>query len=224
MGARPVSQTIEPYTPDEIEQFEQRIRAANAARAVLKKKPGDPYYFGFEAERDEQKAAVRRFADYLESSGYRVTACQHAGFRNHNWEVIAIPPERAKLVQQRTTKDCIRCCLAMALDLPYEDVPDFVAEFGGFWAHHLERWLKPRGAGLVILKSSRVERVPPWMPVIALGCPPDEDRAVDAPLHAILIIDGEQFDPCPSKRGLGQIDSVYLIACRPNQLDTAKTG
>ncbi len=48
-------------------------------------------------------------------------------------------------VDQRTRSDCLRCCVAMVLGVPYDDVPDFVDEHGYAWAGALANWALDRG-------------------------------------------------------------------------------
>lgn len=57
-------------------------------------------------------------------------------------------------VDQRTETDCLRCCLATVLGLPYEDVPDFVNEYPGQWADEMSRWLAARGLSMVRVQAT----------------------------------------------------------------------
>lgn len=49
------------------------------------------------------------------------------------------------MIDQRTKTDCLRCCIATVLGLPYEDVPDLVPEHGGDWPAALAQWACAHG-------------------------------------------------------------------------------
>lgn len=50
-----------------------------------------------------------------------------------------------EVIEQRTDRDCERCCYAMVLGLRYEDVPDFYAIYKQTRRDERDKWLAERG-------------------------------------------------------------------------------
>lgn len=48
-------------------------------------------------------------------------------------------------IDQRTKDDCERCCYAMVLGVPYEDVPDFFTIYKTTRRDERDEWLAKRG-------------------------------------------------------------------------------
>lgn len=68
-------------------------------------------------------------------------------------------------IDQCTSSDCFRCCVAMVLDLPYEEVPDFVGEHlfrlhtepgveEDDWLKALDIWAASRGRDVLRIAST----------------------------------------------------------------------
>jgi len=118
------------------------------------------------------------------------------------------------MIDQRTKTDCLRCCIAMVLELPYEDVPDFVAEHGGEWPWEFANWAWQRGfeslwfRGLEdceMMQSSPV----PWR-WIATG---QSERGSN---HAVVYCGNElEHDPHRSRAGLLEITGAVVVRRAP---------
>lgn len=108
-------------------------------------------------------------------------------------------------VEQRTERDCLRCCLAMVTTVDYEDVPDFVTDHGEAWPTACESWLSELGMGLLVMPTAPMW-TPPWLPIIARG--PTE--LSDA--HHFVVVTPEQVvDPHPLQRGLKEVAATYAV-------------
>lgn len=115
-------------------------------------------------------------------------------------------------IEQRTDSDCMRCCLAMVMGLPYEEVPDFVAEHGGEWLLRCSEWLQGRGCGLVRVPGYvfplQQAFASSFMPVIITGA---TERGPD--MHAIVKNGPDtHIDPHPSQAGIVDLYSVIVVA------------
>lgn len=113
---------------------------------------------------------------------------------------------------QRTETDCLRCCLATVLGLPYDDVPDFVAEYDVEWREALGAWLDARGhLGLwfqashdqEICGSSIGGREALW---IAGGLSPRGSEHTVVYRGATML-----HDPHPSKAGLAVVCEAIVM-------------
>lgn len=56
---------------------------------------------------------------------------------------------RFPIPRTRSNDDCLRMCVAYALNRPASKVPHFVKRYGGHWRYHLAQWLKRRRMALV---------------------------------------------------------------------------
>jgi hypothetical protein len=118
-------------------------------------------------------------------------------------------------IDQRTETDCLRCCIAMVLDLEYEGVPDFVADNGPFWPTDFEHWARCRGYRVLRLSAcGDGEMLPrplaPDMPDgvawIASG-PAERGRN-----HAVVYAGTKPWhDPHPSRAGLLSITTATIL-------------
>ena len=54
-----------------------------------------------------------------------------------------------KFYKQRTKDDCMRCCLATLLDIPYEEVPNFHPEDPALFDKLIRDFLSDRGLALL---------------------------------------------------------------------------
>lgn len=116
------------------------------------------------------------------------------------------------LISMRTESDCLRCCLAMALDLPYEDVPDFVAEHPFKWADSMVLWLKARSVNVVRVQVVGDGELLPSLFGHTGGAWIASGPAVRGHNHAVLYHGTEMVhDPHPSMAGLEQITAVTVL-------------
>lgn len=114
-------------------------------------------------------------------------------------------------IGQRKGSDCVRCCVAMALGFPYEDVPDFVADHPTRWLMAIESSANERGLGVLrvaaagdgeLLHEPSLRGVP-W---IASG---PTERGTN---HAVVYIGSEPFhDPHASRAGLISITAATVF-------------
>lgn len=114
-----------------------------------------------------------------------------------------------KRVIQRTPFGCARCCVAMLLDIPYDDVPDFVAEHGEWWARKLNDWLKPRGYALLITKGGATF-VPDFLRVMAMF-----DATDDKPGHCVVVTKDKIIDPHEPPKELKDCTALYVFVAQP---------
>lgn len=107
--------------------------------------------------------------------------------------------------------DCLRACVATVLDLPGDDVPDFVAEHGPRWFMALRTWLEQRGRWVAYVSTasslSNIATVHPhdlfW---IAVGDGPRGRR------HAVVCQSNNVVhDPHPSRSGLPLLEDAIII-------------
>ncbi len=113
-------------------------------------------------------------------------------------------------VEQRTGTDCLSCCMAMLTGLPYETVPDFVAEHDTAWPSACEEWLAKHGMGLLMLGATP-RYVPPWLPIMAKGT---TARATHH--HCVVVMPDGVIDPHPAQVGLAEVVETYAVIHRPN--------
>lgn len=57
-------------------------------------------------------------------------------------------------IDQRLPNDCLRCCLATVLCLPYEEVPHFVGDAPSRWADKMSKWLNGLGFAAVRVQAT----------------------------------------------------------------------
>ena len=108
-------------------------------------------------------------------------------------------------VEQRTGRDCLRCCIAMVTRIDYDDVPDFVASHGESWPTACEAWLSELGMGLLMILSAPAW-TPPWLPIIARGPTEMSDQH-----HFVVVTSESVIDPHPSRRGLKEVEATYAV-------------
>lgn len=113
-------------------------------------------------------------------------------------------------ITQRTSTDCLRCCVAMVTGLPYDEVPDFVALHDTNWACELSLWLINRGMGLMQFSVAPVF-IPSWLPIITKGYP-----SVGAHHHHCVVwTDDGMIDPSPRSIGVIEISEWYVVIKKP---------
>lgn len=108
-------------------------------------------------------------------------------------------------IDQRTSSDCLRCCIAMVLGLDYEDVPDFVA-MRPMWTWAMTEWARRQGYWSLRVQSTSDGEMLPSL----LG-----EAEIDGPLwiasgpaarghnHAVVMRGSVlEFDPHASRAGL----------------------
>ena len=94
-----------------------------------------------------------------------------------------------------TGGDCWRCCIASILELPADDVPDFVNEHGNRYVAATREWLKERG--LWFIETRYHGNFPGYM--IASG-PSPRDKSV---FHSVVWKGADMaHDPHPSGEGI----------------------
>jgi len=116
--------------------------------------------------------------------------------------------------------DCLSACVASILEIPTEEVPQFVrirAEGGDTWFHQLWDFLAPRGLRPASLDVVTYER--PWVGrwadkkpryAIASGKSPRWNGTV---CHAVVWEDGKGIvhDPHPSRDGLRCAPEGFIV-------------
>lgn len=88
---------------------------------------------------------IQHMASWIASQqkGYSFEAL---GEDQHEIETaIKLSDREDRFVKQREDSDCLRCCLAGILNLPWEVVPDFVAFDGPRWYEAMLEWLHDQG-------------------------------------------------------------------------------
>jgi hypothetical protein len=110
--------------------------------------------------------------------------------------------------------DCMRACLASILDLPLDDVPDFVNEGDpAFWFGRAQSWLRPQGKRMVWVDPS----IAPFVNVdeavlhIKVGFANRASIALNE-THAVVGL-GETIvhDPHPSRAGLAEVREFFFL-------------
>lgn len=103
----------------------------------------------------------------------------------------------------RANDDCLRLCLAYALNRPASKVPHFVKLYRGRWRWHLAQWLQKRRMALVEVKGEPLDFCR-YGPVYIAGGPTRRTTKRRPWHHAIVKRHGETvYDPAeglPLKR------------------------
>jgi len=105
--------------------------------------------------------------------------------------------------------NCFSTCVACLLDVPVEDVPNFVAD-NDHWFHALEKWLVPQG--LIPLCVPVEDRLCQYDEVtnalsIATGPSPRGDF-----YHSVVWKDGDlRWDPHPEGKGIDGEPQHYIL-------------
>lgn len=132
----------------------------------------------------------------------------------------------------QTGQNCLQACLASFLELPLDEVPDFVNGTGDDWVQQCNAWLLARGWRSLAYKPT-LDDVPnnahlPWprvtwwpkgwsivqgTPIAGLPCARDvPDQIVE---HVCVAYDGKVVhDPSPRRRGLAEV-CCYWELTRP---------
>ncbi len=107
--------------------------------------------------------------------------------------------------------NCLQACLATVLGLPLEDVPHFVHLYGDEWLQEMQKWLRPRGLGVMRAE----EGTKPEGFQLMNGQSPRGDFG-----HVIVSQDGQHYhDPHPSREGVvGEVYYYVFIALNPSWL------
>lgn len=111
---------------------------------------------------------------------------------------------------QQQGDDCIRVCVATILEVPIEDVPNFMADAGdeSLWVEELRRWLEPLGlsAMCVVFHDGSDGEVTKGV-ICAAGGHGPRGRA-----HMVVWKDGEMvWDPHPDGGGIIGEPEDYLL-------------
>jgi hypothetical protein len=110
-----------------------------------------------------------------------------------------------------TEGNCFQACIASIMEMPLDEVPDFVNK-NDAWRQAFEIWLQKYGLSLCVIEVGNVDGVrsvmglPPTGWCIILG-------PTDRGFHAVVgwcceSVVYERFDPHPSRNGLQQYDCV----------------
>lgn len=105
--------------------------------------------------------------------------------------------------------NCLQACVATILDLPMQEVPDFIRAHGPRWFMALRTWLRPRGKHAVYVSTlnSLISHVYPHeLPWIGIGDGPRGVRHAVVCLHKEIV-----HDPHPSREGLAEIEDALII-------------
>jgi hypothetical protein len=105
---------------------------------------------------------------------------------------------QARLANEGPGGDCLRAAFATAMGLPAEYVPDFIL-FGDCWPAAVDLWLRSRGFSVV----SGATDAPPDRTCVVHGLGP---RGIS---HACAWVNGELWDPHPSRNGLVSIRGYW---------------
>ncbi len=92
--------------------------------------------------------------------------------------------------------NCFSTCLACILEMPVEDVPNFVGKHGDAWFSELRKWLEPSNLSPMFLEVS-----PEWPNFGPSGYSIlSAEVAESSKGHCLVALDGEVvWDPAPSK-------------------------
>jgi len=119
----------------------------------------------------------------------------------------------------QTKPNCWSVCLACLLDMPEEDVPDFVGMTDDYpWLDLAREWLADRGIAVLVIHGGDD-------PLNALPCdlvaanvlwvaggPPGACDVERSERHAVIYRGGElEWDPHPSKVGLAAVHTVFAF-------------
>jgi hypothetical protein len=136
-----------------------------------------------------------------------------------------------KQTRQHPNGDCTRACIASLLELPVENVPDWIdapdatAETEGYpnWYYRMQQWLSRRGYAFVEIQLERKTWMPLPFPTAAIFIGPHESGA----RHAIVgHCEGGRFIPMhdplggpPYKAFLeGHVEAVcFLVPLDPGK-------
>lgn len=103
--------------------------------------------------------------------------------------------------------NCMQACIASVLELPLDDVPNFMAlhRAGKSWTHTLRDWLAERGLAYVEVQFNgfgTFSMMPQTYHLIGGGSPRGQEEG-----HCIVGFAGTMvFDPHPSRAGLATWD------------------
>lgn len=101
---------------------------------------------------------------------------------------------------QRTNTDCLRCCIATLLQIPYEDVPDLVDE--PQWIIQLHKWAENRGYDLSIQEDGN------FLPEYSIAVGPSP--RIQGKDHAVIINNKMKTVHDPALAG-GDIESINYV-------------
>jgi hypothetical protein len=105
--------------------------------------------------------------------------------------------------------NCFSACVASLLEVPLEDVPQFMGDTlddDSTWYERFREWLAPRSLYPLCLKLGS-EWVPPGFHILS-GRSPRHATA----LHSVIALDARVVhDPHPSRAGLATRDDVIVL-------------
>lgn len=99
----------------------------------------------------------------------------------------------------------MQACIASALHLRLDDVPDFVALHGVRWLAAFQEWLARFNMGVVYVAANGYLGIPETMPRIVCG---PSSRGLS---HATVEHAGKVFDPFPDGEGLVTRERVFFF-------------
>jgi hypothetical protein len=94
----------------------------------------------------------------------------------------------------------------MATSIPYDDLPDFVIEYGEDWFPVAAKWFEAKGMGLILFDGAP-RYLPADIPMIIQG-PPFEGATFH---HAVVVTSGAVLDPHPREPFMVEIVHRYAV-------------
>lgn len=110
--------------------------------------------------------------------------------------------------------NCVQAAVASILGLPLEEVPNFIEKEGSveFW-RTFKSFLRDRGWEPIMLPGNYV----PMCDYLASG---KSERGCG---HMVIMNDGQLVhDPHPSRKGIRNVDCIYLLAKRGSGYQTTR--
>lgn len=119
--------------------------------------------------------------------------------------------EKLRECPQRNETDCLVCCISMVTGIPYEEIPDFCGLYESQWAVECEKWLSPRGFGMIVF-GDVPPYVAPWIPIIA-QVPTNRGKHY----HFVVVTADKIIDPSPLKPKILNPINRYAIVRQPHR-------
>ena len=115
-------------------------------------------------------------------------------------------------IDMQTGSDCLRCCIATVLGLPYDDVPDFVHDHNR-WAEEMAKWAKERGFSVVRVQCTGDGEMMHSIFQEADGLWIASGPAARGRNHAVVFRGSEMIhDPHSSREGLVSITAATVFS------------
>lgn len=104
--------------------------------------------------------------------------------------------------------NCLAACVASIMNLPLEEVPNFVVPEPLKWRERLDDWLSEQGLGVVCIIGEALPNA------YSIACGPSPHGPYD---HCVVWLNGDMVhDPHPSGDGiLATADWTYFVKLNP---------